>query len=1621
MSTAHRRDVTCTVQAAQAARQLKFFNMRRVVVIGGLLLCGSVAQYVPTDCSQLTSCTTCASKPECGWLPECNICVAGGPNGPGNTTACLLRCDSYVYHPIMCSVSCVRSSPATTCLERPGCVYCSRAPGNPATFTASVPSSPSAYPAGFVIKYDMLGNLAGGCGPALPGTNGVGAVPDLRAIYDQMVLTGDDAVGSLDYHTFASYYTCSAPTVGSVADAGRSTARQSALALAQAQVCGPLASPGACTLQRGCGWCGNKCVAYALSKDGSSYDVGDPVACPNATLFNSMLILTDQPHKFDSFCAPLADKGCRTCAAAGCSYCHTTNLCHNSTAPTSVCPRMSYQGSTLNVLMVTNRDAARCDYFCNAANTASDCGLCLLSKHCNYCTPPQPNTFGFPASSYSGIPARSYGCRPVNGSLASDYSDAMSNAATVCGWQAQSGQLAASLTLSNGFTTAVTPQPPIAGGMGNGGRCPVSICSSLSASACLFSSYCILCGTSGGAPSTLRCLPATSSASGDCAATQSSGSSQIVYGGRGSVSFYMSTIQQIYPTFCNDLGAGAVGPAASACAMAMGVCGWCIDRQQCVFSSSGNSASPASGTCNATVPGTGVSNYIASRRSSGAVTSAMIARLPPPLTCESLTSEQMCLASPACGWCSGNGGTPGYPRCLAYDASNSPVGRCAGGFIYPGNRPGSLVASCLDLSNNCSTCLSAGLPNSGADVIVADGPCGYCASSSTCFPGSATGPAASYPSSTPTTYSAAGSYPLTCPGKAEGWRFGSDGMAQCAAPAASACMRFSTCETCAQANGLGCQWCLGNNNCIGGSATCPAGGSLSGLDSDPRQYYSISMCPTFCRTQSLPPAGTGNCSTCISFKQCGFCAATRVCLGGNASGPTDLDAGGCPTGSTSVVPAGAPAGSAPVPGWLYGFKPNPDVYPPLVPSSAFGFCPATCSMLTTCSACTGVPGCGWARSRTAPGGGTCIPGNTSFGPFTAGAVAPEDWMPDSCDGPCGVGICASGFSGCSDCTARWGCGFCYASGCLTCLPADPKNPAAGPVAGSCKSVWIGGSGSSSTAGSISGNGVSSSSCGALYNGGGTLAPANYSDFDPLVSACDRACLLGGFTLVYTADGDGSANGNGNITLTPFSRNIVAIPGCRCLSIVPRFSGLGFGTLTRWGGYYPVASLSTQPTPGNISFSLGLTSSYEVSGGLGSYKLYTSGSGFSSRVAYFWLRGCSATIASPVCYGTATFMALPGAQTTASYFDQCAAACARESFSVVFQPSASYTWQPFTPYLGTAVRVPAVPKPGVGANVDASCTCNAVGAGSASGCSAFPGSSSNTMSVLVRASSDPSALATGMGLGPGKAAATNPNDFVTRFAAYPSLAEGGYAPATLTGCSGATPLCKRQVDPVPMPLPAGVTPAPTPIPTPTPAAAAAGVVVSYGASVRATTVTYTGGVDDCTYACLLAGFSVVLDAASPGSVQLVPAAAAPLPTSACVCRTITGSTNGRTASGSFTAPATGTTYTFSAIVGQSDSLSLSLAAADGTPLGSATYDAAGCSNATSYFCGRVPVLPDGSSSSSISLGVIIGGAIAAVVVIAGAAALFVFVIKPAMAAKAVAKTSAAASKPIEHSNPMRSGV
>lgn len=229
----------------------------------------------------------------------------------------------------MCPLACSSVSSVTQCVERPGCVYSTRFPGSPADRVGTVPAF--SFPG--VISYPKVNVPLGACIAAL----GSGSSLDLRGSYEEAVLSNRDIAFDTSFAAYAALFNGSGPYIASVPDAGRPTARQSALAVAQAQVCGPITSPVNCTLQRWCAITG-KCVAYVLNTFGSAYEVGDPAACPSATPYNGQLVPTGAAHALDSFCAPLAARGCRVCAAAGCRYWHTTNACMNSTAQAADCP-----------------------------------------------------------------------------------------------------------------------------------------------------------------------------------------------------------------------------------------------------------------------------------------------------------------------------------------------------------------------------------------------------------------------------------------------------------------------------------------------------------------------------------------------------------------------------------------------------------------------------------------------------------------------------------------------------------------------------------------------------------------------------------------------------------------------------------------------------------------------------------------------------------------------------------------------------------------------------------------------------------------------------------------------------------------------------------------------------------------------------------------------------------------------------------------------------------------------------------------------------------------------------------------------------------------------------------
>jgi hypothetical protein len=171
-------------------------------------------------------------------------------------------------------------------------------------------------------------------------------------------------------------------------------------------------------------------------------------------------------------------------------------------------------------------------------------------------------------------------------------------------------------------------------------------------------------------------------------------------------------------------------------------------------------------------------------------------------------------------------------------------------------------------------------------------------------------------------------------------------------------------------------------------------------------------------------------------------------------------------------------------------------------------------------------------------------------------------------------------------------------------------------------------------------------------------------------------------------------------------------------------------------------------------------------------------------------------------------------------------------------------------------------------------------------------------------------------------------------------------------------------------------------------------MGFGAAIR--TQSLSQAVDDCTYSCLLGGYSVLVDGAA---VSLQPQVNAPY--ADCVCTRLNGTAWGAGAILSGPLPAAGSTYAFTARVDAANQITLSLSTADGAlALGSVTYDTPGCTNTSAYFCGRAPdPTPSSAAASSPSPVALIAGVVVGVLVLAVAGgAAYMLVIKPRLAAR-----------------------
>jgi len=509
-------------------------------------------------------------------------------------------------------------------------------------------------------------------------------------------------------------------------------------------------------------------------------------------------------------------------------------------------------------------------------------------------------------------------------------------------------------------------------------------------------------------------------------------------------------------------------------------------------------------------------------------------------------------AGSRCGWCSPSAANNWQGACqpaLGFQAApgfTCPYTFTTGtrGTTCPPVTCATLSAfTAADDSTTCTRCLAPWLEG----LSPVDGPCGYCGSTGLCSAGSAAGAVNTLP------------YALvmpTCPLAA--WRFGSSNVAaSCTSAVPTTLCGQLSCGACAS-SGV-CAWCGSAGACVPLTAVgqC-ASGVLRGLKPDASSRYNdtVRQCPGFCASVTDGPA-------CLAVPSCLWCTATQQCLQAGSNGPVD----GPPACATGFLPPTSNA-APPLPRWIVGSTPG-----------GFGLLPGNpCGQFTSCRAClytsrlpgqygASATGCGWCRSGP-DGGGACIPGNTTFGPYnTAGSCSAADWFPYSCSGRC------VGASRCKNSTSLWGCGWCASDGNQRPGTAD------GPVTGVCSGPWT----------------TSPSSCGVIEDTG-TLSLSNtfleppgaamsrVASFHPLVSQCDAVCLTStSITLINRDSSTQKDMVSGSIAFG--RRSVSTIPGCTCLSLDSAPMPSPGAVLWAAGGTAgPALALSSLPSDPQVRFS-----------------------------------------------------------------------------------------------------------------------------------------------------------------------------------------------------------------------------------------------------------------------------------------------------------------------------------------------------------------------------------------------------------------------------------------------------
>lgn len=212
-------------------------------------------------------------------------------------------------------------------------------------------------------------------------------------------------------------------------------------------------------------------------------------------------------------------------------------------------------------------------------------------------------------------------------------------------------------------------------------------------------------------------------------------------------------------------------------------------------------------------------------------------------------------------------------------------------------------AACLDglacQSGTCAATVTRACDVSTCGVCTVTDGCGYCASTTSCVPGSAVGPTSGTCSSWVWLQPACDAPPPACSGatcdactlsSGCGWceTSGTCAAGSSSGPGVGTCARWnwlpsecaapSSCAAagCDSCTALpGCGWCASSGACVLGSGAGPSSGSCADY-----RYY-----PSQCAVTPPACAATG-CAACTALASCGYCETTGGCAPGTSSGPS---------------------------------------------------------------------------------------------------------------------------------------------------------------------------------------------------------------------------------------------------------------------------------------------------------------------------------------------------------------------------------------------------------------------------------------------------------------------------------------------------------------------------------------------------------------------------------------------------------------------------------------------------------------------------------------------------------------------------------------------------------------